>query len=93
MKVLIVIVGDVLGFECAGEPDKRVWLKAYDASTPDGRGKITTTTVQAEALRFDDLPAAFECWKTTSTTVPLRDDGKPNRPLTAFTITFETVAS
>jgi hypothetical protein len=42
-------------------------------------------------MRFADLAAAVACWKRQSTVRPLRPDGKPNRPLTAFTITFDQV--
>jgi hypothetical protein len=45
-----------------------------------------------DPLRFDDFLAAMECWKMPSRVRPLRPDGKPNRPLTVYTITFETVA-
>ena len=92
MKTLMVIAGDAFDIDVAPEPGNKVYLRSYDADTPDGRGAIVTTTVRDEALRFDDLAAAFECWKRTSATRPLRPDGKPNRPLTAYTITFETVA-
>ena len=32
---------------------------------------------------FQDV---MDCWKTRSLVAPLRDDGKPNRPLTAYSI-------
>ena len=40
-------------------------------------------------MKFADMSEAFECWKRQSTVCPLRADGKPNRPLTAFSITFD----
>jgi hypothetical protein len=33
----------------------------------------------------------LDLWQRPSTEVPLRPDGRPNRPLTAFTVEFETV--
>ena len=65
------------------------WLLAFDADGDGGRGKIAFTTDLAEAMRFDSLRALMACWKTQSTVIPLRPDGKPNRPLTAFTISAE----
>jgi hypothetical protein len=51
-----------------------------------GRALLVTTPNEDDALDFPDSIAAFEFWKTQSKTVPLRPDGKPNRPLTAWTI-------
>jgi hypothetical protein len=63
-----------------------LWLKSFDADALDGRGSITMTDLREDAMRFDSLAAVFECWKTQSNVVPLRDDGRPNRPLTAYSI-------
>lgn len=86
MSTVILIVGSALGDPCreAGQ-----YLQAY--SNYAGRGIITTTLDKARALRFADLAAALAFWKQTNETHPLRPDGKPNRPLTAFTVTFESI--
>lgn len=63
------------------------WLAAYD---PDAE-RIEWTTEPAKAMRFVDGKAAVECYRTQSRTTPLRYDGKPNRPLTAYTISLQTV--
>jgi hypothetical protein len=95
MAVLIVAIGDAFELWPAGR-----YLKSYDADyVPDGptamaswvTGKATFTDDPRDGLRFDNMAAAFECWKRQSTVQPLRPDGRPNRPLTAYTITFETV--
>jgi hypothetical protein len=39
-----------------------------------------------QAALFADVATAMEFLNTQSCTVPFRDDGKPNRPLTAFTV-------
>ena len=70
------------------------WLVAYD---PDGgpahidypTGSFETDSDPAKALRFPDMVTAWKLWRTTSTRTPLRPDGRPNRPLTAFTIRVE----
>jgi hypothetical protein len=71
-----------------GEP---IWLKAVDLEAHDGRGDLKFTDHPDDALRFADVPEAFETWRRQSTTRPLRADGQPNRPLTAFSVTFDTV--
>lgn len=68
---------------------RRIYLKAYDLEARDGHGWFETTDDRAQALRFPDSLAAMLAWKTQSTTRPLRPDGKPNRPLTALTVSIE----
>lgn len=65
------------------------WLKAYDPNARDGRGTVVGTTHRKEAMRFADMLAAMKFWRQTSTVLPVRPDGMPNRPLTAFTIEVE----
>lgn len=67
------------------------YLKAFDPNGRNGLGKIDFTEKRIEARHFDSILAVMECWKTQSTTVPLRPDGKPNRPLTAYTIQPERI--
>lgn len=73
-------------------PESGQYLKAYDPDQNAGRGHIEGTDDKMQALRFDDVIEAATCWRRQSRTHPFRlSDGEPNRPLTAFTITFETV--
>lgn len=67
------------------------YLKSFDLEANRGRGAETVTAYKRRALHFENLEAAFECWRGQSRTVPLRTDGKPNRPLTAYAATFETI--
>ena len=60
------------------------YLKDYDVDAWDGRGRVDLTEKTEEAMEFPDFMAAMQAWRTQSTVVPLRPDGKPNRPLTAF---------
>jgi len=62
------------------------YLKEYDNETHDGRGFAASTRDINEALKFDSLEAVLEAWKSVSKKRPLRADGKPNRPLSTFTI-------
>jgi hypothetical protein len=68
------------------------YLRSFDVEAFDGQGDASFTWRRAKAMRFADIGAATEAWKTQSKTRPLREDGRPNRPLTAFSITFETVS-
>ena len=54
-----------------------------DASGYEG-GILITTRVVAEAHKFSDSVELFECWRKANGVRPY--DGKPNRPLTAYTI-------
>lgn len=62
------------------------YLRDYDPDAHGGRGSIRETGDLAKAKRFDSIEAVFAEWKRQSTVVPYRADGKPNRPLTAFTM-------
>lgn len=88
-EVVILVAGDALGnAEHAGE-----YIESFDpnARHPLGLGKVTFTSDVRRARRFPGISEALAFWKTQSPTVPLRDDGRPNRPLTAYTITFQYV--
>lgn len=76
-----------------GGPDipEGAWLASFDPELHDGVGGATWTLDQAEAMQFVDSAAAMACWMTQSTTVPTRPDGRPNRPLSAFSITCERI--
>ena len=46
------------------------------------------TKAPNKAKRFADIAEALEFYRTQSARRPLRDDGRPNRPLAAFIATF-----
>lgn len=54
-------------------------------------GVVTTTADITKALRFPSTFDALDAWRTQSSTVPLRPDGRPNRPLSSRMIEFVTV--
>lgn len=75
-------------------PHDDSYLLSYDPNAhapgrPHPTGDVVVTKYIEKAMKFDKREDAFALWKTQSTAVPLRLDGKPNRPLTAFTITVE----
>lgn len=62
------------------------WLRAYDPDAYWGRGHVKVTTDPLEAKMFADATEATAEWRLVSHVRPVRRDGKPNRPLTAFTV-------
>jgi len=65
------------------------YLASFAPEAYDGRGLATFTRDRARALVFPDFKAAYECIGTRPKKRPTRPDGKPNRPLTAFTLNIE----
>jgi hypothetical protein len=47
---------------------------------------LVTTPHVAKARGFSSSTEALEHWRRQSVVYPLRPDGKPNRPLTAYTV-------
>lgn len=68
------------------EPPTPIFVEIYDPSSPDGRGDLLVTPDIANAKVFASVTDAIALYRAQSETVPLRPDGKPNRPLTAFTV-------
>jgi hypothetical protein len=62
------------------------YVAAFDPEAFDGRGEATFTGDITRALVFPDLKAAYEFIGQRPTRRPTRPDGKPNRPLMAFTL-------
>jgi hypothetical protein len=60
-----------------------------DAGTDTITGCVTTTWNIDRAMRFESIANAIAYVMTQSKRVPLRPDGKSNRPLTAFTMEFK----
>lgn len=67
------------------------YLESYDPDFRGGIGKASWTKDASKAKRFPDFASAIGEWKRQSTVRPLRGDGRPNRPLTAYTVTFRVV--
>lgn len=67
------------------------YLAVFDPDAYEGRGHSQWTDQLALAIQFETFEAAFETWRVTSSIRPTRDDGKPNRPLTAFNIEIKPI--
>lgn len=65
-----------------------------DGADPNGLpmlAHVVTTPNPGEAKRYHDLAAVHAEWTRVDPRQPVRSDGRPNRPLTAFTISTERV--
>lgn len=96
MTLVMKIVG--LAYGLGSTPLDGQYLKEYDPNRngrdPSGNpmlAHVVTTPDISEAMRFDDFAELHEVWTLVDARDPVRPDGKPNRPLTAFTVTTETV--
>ena len=89
MTSKIVLIRLVARADGKAHPLDGLWLKSFDPDGCKGHGEVTGTKRRADAMRFTDMPAAMKFWRKTSTVLPMRPDGQPNRPLTAFTIEVE----
>lgn len=77
------------------------FVKEFDAShtyphrpdLPDEPGQcwLVVTDNIREAKAYASIIEAREDWIQVDQRQPVRPDGQPNRPLTAFTVTFEQV--
>jgi hypothetical protein len=74
-------------------PEVGWFVKAYDPDAHDGRGEVWWTPDPLDAMLFENGALAFDCYRQTSTVRPWRPDGRPNRPLTACTISVEPATS
>lgn len=86
MKIVGLAGGQATPFD--GE-----YLQDYDpdreGTDPEGnpmRCHLVTTRDVTEARLFASLQDLMACWKRQAKERPVRADGQPNRPLTAFTI-------
>jgi hypothetical protein len=85
------VMAELVAAVAEGRMRKGGYLKHADIEAFDGRGDATFTASLAKAKRFSSFDAALAFWKRQSKLRPYRDDGLPNRPLTAFSMTVETV--
>jgi hypothetical protein len=64
-----------------------LWLQSYDPTADGGIGEAVMTMDRTRAMVLPDAKAAMEIYLAVPANHPVRlTDGKPNRPLTAYTI-------
>jgi hypothetical protein len=64
------------------------YLANYNPEGAGGNGIAEWTPDPTLAMTFASAEAAAACYDAVPHNRPLRPDGKPNRPLTVFTVAF-----
>ena len=82
MSYIIRAIAFANGTPC---PFAGQFVKSFDFEFGRGRGYGTFTPDPKQALSFTTAGDALTFWRTTSTDYPVREDGRPNRPLTSTT--------
>lgn len=67
-------------------PQDGRYLKAFAFKGPVGEMVLETVHLPGLALQFPTVLDAMEAWRSVDPREPVRADGRPNRPLTAFTV-------
>jgi hypothetical protein len=66
-----------------------LYLASYDPEGNAGQGAAAWTDDPDLALQFPTMADANACYMAVPASRPVRRDGKPNRPLTAFSVMFD----
>lgn len=86
MSVLVRIAGAATGIPT---PHDGRYVVSWSPHTRFGYLDLETTDRPSRARRFDDAAEALKEWRMVSRVEPKRPtDGRPNRPLTAYTVEF-----
>lgn len=83
MQCVIRILANAAGYPC---PEADHYVMNMDCEAHDGRGHLLATKSLDAARKFATSGEALTYYQRTSRTRPVRPDGRPNRPLTAYTI-------
>lgn len=75
----------------AKSPADGLYVKSFDPNAM-GRGHVALCRHPAEAVAFPDKESAVHYWEQPSTAIPVRPDGRPNRPMTAYTVEIVPIA-
>lgn len=63
-------------------------LASYSPEGDNGRGVAQWTRNPGQAMTLATAEAASACYRAVPYNCPQRPDGKPNRPLTMFSVAF-----
>lgn len=85
------VVMQIVGLARGGEsPNDGAYVLSFDANARGGRGELRVTRDRGRAMTFPSDKEAMAFWRQQSRVMPLRPyDGKPNRPLTAYSVMVE----
>jgi hypothetical protein len=73
------------------EEIRNTYVVSCDVDAMFGRGRTVCTRDVDKAMKFASPADAWTYWTRQSQAQPLRDDGQPNRPMTAYHALIETV--
>jgi len=85
-KYVITALGFANGTHC---PHAGMYLRSFDHDAIGGIGHGVFTRHANRAQTFKDQREALAFWHRQSKVRPWRADGKPNKPLTALTVSIE----
>ena len=84
------VIVKIIGASTCATPHDGRYLVSWNPNTRYGELHCVSTDDPGAAKVFDDVRDAMNDWHTVSKVEPNRpSDGRPNRPLSALTITFE----
>ena len=90
MTYVIKAEGFVTNTPC---PHAGQFVESFNHEAVNGRGYGCFTKDIRLAMQFATMGEAIAFWRRVPKNRPTRPDGKPNRPLTALTITIERMKS
>lgn len=67
------------------------WLKDANVEAFNGRGECLGTLDVSEAKKFSTVQEAMRFYNKVPACRPIREDGRPNKPLTAYTVEIQSV--
>jgi hypothetical protein len=80
------VVGRVEAVTCDGRTPEGEYVRDYQPEKHGGHGEATFTRDLERAKVFPDVASAWRFIGQQPRSRPTRPDGKPNRPLMAFTL-------
>ena len=83
---VIKLVGQVGGVIRNEGAKVGTYVRSFDPSAHDGRGDLEVTDDIDQALVYPSINEAMMAWRAVPANRPRRPDGKPNRPMTAFSV-------
>ena len=88
MTVVIIALGFANGIDC---PHAGQFLESFDFEDGNGVGFGEFTTDIKRAKKFADKVEAYRFYHTVPKCKPRRNDGRPNRPLTALSVELQEI--
>ena len=89
----VIRVESVTGIQMFTKADPSgMYVAEYDPDGNSGFGDVRFVRDVCDAMHFDSMSEAAQLVNATSTVRPVRPDGLPNRPLTAYTVSVYGVS-